>query len=146
METQYYYAVNGNQFGPYTKEDLRKLHISPNTYVWHAGMSDWVLARNLGELNDLFAMSTPPPVPNDNPPEPPHGNNGLATAIKVLCIVGIVCAGIMHVDGWLLALDGSHDDVMWIGTILMGFSSFFLVYCILQLTNINKQLKKQIRQ
>ena len=159
METKYFYAENGLQFGPFTKEELRTRHISPNTLVWHAGMPDWVPARKIDELGDLFAVPTPPPIPQDNPIDSPdidsykpeQSGNGIAKTLKILCIVGIVFAGLMHIFGWVMLLDRDRSwgyyghirgiDSEW-GLLYMMVSIFFLVFCILRLIGINRQLKK----
>ena len=52
--TEYYLAINGQQQGPFSKEQLRQQNISPDTLVWHSGMSEWKKGRELPELNDLF--------------------------------------------------------------------------------------------
>lgn len=78
---QYYMIVNGMQAGPMTKEALKYNGIQPSTYVWRAGLPDWVIASSLPELADLF-------VPEDSafasyandprygqPGNSPYGNN-----------------------------------------------------------------------
>lgn len=54
MNTQYYIIINGQQTGSMTKEALKYSGIQPSTYVWRAGLPDWVLASQLPELADLF--------------------------------------------------------------------------------------------
>lgn len=67
-------AVNGQQSGPYNMQQLQQLasqgQINQQTYVWRQGMAGWELAGNVGELAQLFAVSTPPPMPNGVPPMP----------------------------------------------------------------------------
>lgn len=55
METQYY-MINGagQQMGPFGKEALLTLGLTPDTLVWTQGMADWTPARNVAELNELF--------------------------------------------------------------------------------------------
>ena len=57
MQAEYYFVVNGQQQGPFPKEELRKYNISPDTLVWRAGMTNWVKATELPELADLFAIN-----------------------------------------------------------------------------------------
>ncbi|WP_372472437.1 DUF4339 domain-containing protein [Capnocytophaga sp. ARDL2] len=57
----YYYEQNGKQQGPVAKEDLRG-NIRSTTLVWTEGMADWVEAKEIDELKELF--STPPPLKN----------------------------------------------------------------------------------
>lgn len=64
---QYYYSDGQNQFGPFTKEELRGQKITKETLVWCEGMSDWVKAGDVDDLADLFfQISMPPPLPGQN--------------------------------------------------------------------------------
>lgn len=67
-------AVNGNQSGPFSVDQLRQLlaggSFTPDTYVWRQGMANWELARNVAELAVVFAAPTAPPPP-PMPPVPP---------------------------------------------------------------------------
>lgn len=51
---EYYIISGGVSQGPYRKEGLRALDITPQTMVWHAGMADWAEAGTLPELADVF--------------------------------------------------------------------------------------------
>ncbi len=70
-QMQFYIAVGGQQQGPYTLEQLRQLiasgQVKQDTYVWRQGLNNWVLAKDLPEVAQLFAGSVPPPPP---PPPP----------------------------------------------------------------------------
>lgn len=59
---QYYIIRNEQQAGPYTLEELATMGITPDTVVWTEGMTDWAPAREVSELNSLFASNaqTPP--------------------------------------------------------------------------------------
>lgn len=46
--------INGQQAGPFPKEELLRQGLTPQTPVWHQGMSDWRPAGNVSELSDLF--------------------------------------------------------------------------------------------
>ncbi|MDR2472068.1 MAG: SPFH domain-containing protein [Tannerella sp.] len=65
-------SSNGAQSGPYTLEQLRLMisagHLTPQTYVWKAGMGGWAPAAGVPEVNVLFPPPAPPPPP---PPPPP---------------------------------------------------------------------------
>lgn len=50
----YFLIINGQQVGPYPKENLLFHGIQPGTPVWREGMSDWQPASSLPELSDLF--------------------------------------------------------------------------------------------
>ena len=51
---EYFIAFNGQQQGPFTIEALRSQHITPETLVWAQGMSNWMPAGQVGELQSLF--------------------------------------------------------------------------------------------
>ncbi|MDE6299620.1 MAG: DUF4339 domain-containing protein [Muribaculaceae bacterium] len=52
--TQYYLAINGQQTGPFTKDELRSKSISPDTLIWCSGMPEWQQAGKVAELADIF--------------------------------------------------------------------------------------------
>ena len=66
----YYIAVNGQQIGPLTIEQIRQMaangQITPNTYVWKQGFANWMLISQVPELAAIFGQAAPPP-----PPPPP---------------------------------------------------------------------------
>lgn len=69
-------AVNGQQSGPYTVQQLQQLvqngNLNQSTYAWRQGMANWELAGNIPELATLFAPQMPntPPTPPPVPPVP----------------------------------------------------------------------------
>lgn len=79
----YYIIVNGMQQGPFSKEQLRMHGITPDSFVWRAGLNDWVKASQLPELSDLFfedsafgAYTQPDQQANQNPPYSNGSGNG----------------------------------------------------------------------
>jgi membrane protease subunit (stomatin/prohibitin family) len=68
---QYFTAVNGQQAGPFTIQQLQVLvcngQLTKQTYVWKQGMANWDFAENVPEVATLFSTNTPPPPP---PPVP----------------------------------------------------------------------------
>lgn len=68
---QYFTAVNGQQAGPFTIQQLQLLvrngQLTKQTYVWKQGMANWDFAENVSEVAALFVTNTPPPPP---PPAP----------------------------------------------------------------------------
>lgn len=56
MLAEYYIVVNDQQQGPFSKEELKAFHLSPDTLVWRSGMPDWIKASSLPELADLFLI------------------------------------------------------------------------------------------
>lgn len=68
---QYHISVNGAQAGPYNMQQLSQMvqsgQLTPQTYVWKQGMSNWAFVKDVQELASLFA----PPAPGSMPPPPP---------------------------------------------------------------------------
>lgn len=52
---------NNESLGPYSIEELKTLSVTKEDYVWKEGLVDWMQAKDLAELNDLFSSKTPPP-------------------------------------------------------------------------------------
>lgn len=69
--TQYTVAINGQQYGPYTVDQLRQMvtqgQVTAQTFVWAPGMPQWTAAGQVPELAVLFA----PPMPAGGAPVPP---------------------------------------------------------------------------
>ena len=59
----YYYTDGTQQFGPFEKEVLRTFNIQPGTLVWRQGLENWVPARTLPDLSDLFYNNIQPVPP-----------------------------------------------------------------------------------
>lgn len=66
-QTEYFYAVNGQQAGPLSYEGLSRLFaaktIGSETLVWKQGMANWTALSAVPELQGLLG-SVPPPLPN----------------------------------------------------------------------------------
>ncbi|MFV0365762.1 MAG: CD225/dispanin family protein [Mangrovibacterium sp.] len=132
MSTHYFYTKGGENFGPFSVEQLREEGIAPDTRVWYAGLSDWTPANELEELKVLFQQeasgansanfSTPPPPPpfesrNANqqastggytPSYPPKSYLVGAILVTIFCcmpfgIVGLVNS--LHVESRFYAGD-----------------------------------------
>ncbi len=67
----YHVYLNGQQTGPFTIDALMQMvkmqQLTPDTYVWKPGMSQWDFAKNT-ELSQLFLHNQMPPT---MPPMPP---------------------------------------------------------------------------
>lgn len=63
---QYFAAINGQQAGPYTMDQLTQLvaagTINQQSHMWKKGMTAWAAANTLPDLAGLF-NNTPPPLP-----------------------------------------------------------------------------------
>lgn len=63
--TAYHVVLKGQAAGPYDLNDLKQMiesgQLSANSFVWKAGMSEWVCANLIEELKEFFR--TMPPIP-----------------------------------------------------------------------------------
>lgn len=57
MEKLYYIVQNETRVGPLTYQQLAERGLSPSTLVWTAGMSDWVRADSVAELQPILAAT-----------------------------------------------------------------------------------------
>lgn len=64
----WYISRDGQNLGPYSREQLIPNGLAADTYVWRAGMENWQAAHRVTELQSLFSPPSPPPPP---PPPPP---------------------------------------------------------------------------
>jgi hypothetical protein len=62
----FYVAVNGQQSGPFTYEQLSQMvsqgTLKQESLVWKQGMASWMQASGVADLAPLFA-NLPPPLP-----------------------------------------------------------------------------------
>ncbi len=97
---------NGQNYGPYTKEQLRELvktgRLKPNYHVWTEGMTDWVKAE---QIKGLFSISTT------------SASSGEKKAGKLLMVTAML-VGVLIVFGgayfglglWAPSLLGESED------------------------------------
>ena len=64
----YYYLEADQQFGPFSLEELQTKPIKPDTKVWTEGLSSWVSANTVPEIN-AWLLGTQAPL--DSPDQPP---------------------------------------------------------------------------
>ncbi len=66
MASEWFYAVDGQQFGPVSSAELKSLAskgtISSETLVWKKGMTDWVRADSTKGLLPETSSHQPPPL------------------------------------------------------------------------------------
>jgi uncharacterized RDD family membrane protein YckC len=63
MNQQYYVAVNGQQTGPFTLEELKAKNIQRATLIWTEGLDSWTKAEQVALVKDIFKI-IPPTLPN----------------------------------------------------------------------------------
>lgn len=64
---QYYFSNGQDPIGPFSLEELSKQAITPNSLIWHEGITDWQPAN---KIEELWALMTPtlPPIRRVSPP------------------------------------------------------------------------------
>jgi hypothetical protein len=75
----WYYIGHYGQLGPLTREQIDELVaggvIAKDTYVWRAGMDEWLPAERVRELSEAFRAAqpfmAPPPAPTVKPQAAP---------------------------------------------------------------------------
>ncbi|MCM1317217.1 MAG: GYF domain-containing protein [Bacteroides sp.] len=74
-EISLHIAVNGQQYGPFNREQCREMvksrQLTPQSTVWMQGLPAWTPAEQVETLKPLFAPQTPadmPPMPLSMPP------------------------------------------------------------------------------
>jgi hypothetical protein len=77
-QAEWFYAVEGQQGGPVSVEQLRKMvgegAVGARDLVWRDGMEQWVAAKKVPELwaaEETATAATPPPPVTPPPPPPP---------------------------------------------------------------------------
>jgi membrane protease subunit (stomatin/prohibitin family) len=67
VQIQYFYAVNGQQMGPVSIEQLKGFFanrtINKDSLVWKQGMVNWTPLKDVQELQSFLGGNTPPPLP-----------------------------------------------------------------------------------
>jgi hypothetical protein len=65
MNKEWLILVNGVEEGPFTIKELKRHpHVSPDTLVRKLEWKEWVAARQVSELKDLFKDETAPKLLN----------------------------------------------------------------------------------
>lgn len=60
MKKEWYIRIKGQQEGPYSLPELKRdIRITPDTLVWKEGFPQWLPARNVPELKELFEEKEP---------------------------------------------------------------------------------------
>ena len=67
---QYWINQNGVQSGPVTREELEKMDVSADAYVWRSGLDDWVKITSLSELDGVVGADAPAAAQSEPAPQP----------------------------------------------------------------------------
>lgn len=60
-QVQWYLSRDGQNFGPFAANQLLQNRLTPQTYVWRAGMENWQRAAEVAELAPILASIPPAP-------------------------------------------------------------------------------------
>jgi len=67
VAVSFFVAINGKQSGPFDLVSLQAMtarnELNKDSLVWKQGMSGWLAADQVAELNSIFS-NTPPPIPS----------------------------------------------------------------------------------
>ena len=75
--------------------------ITPSTFVWKTGLTEWIAAEKVVELQPLFGSTPPPPPPKEKP-----------SKFTTLSWIGLGTAGALAIGAGvtgILALNASSD-------------------------------------
>lgn len=97
---KYYALINNVQVGPHTPGELLSLGMVRDTLVWREGMSDWMPAWRLPELDSCFYTAAPGGYANCNSSLPPCPPTYLAWAL----VVTLCCCNILGIPAIVYAV------------------------------------------
>ena len=63
MQNQYFIIIDGQQAGPFSKEELQQHMVRPESLVWRQGLPDWIKASDLPEIAEIIV--SPEASPSD---------------------------------------------------------------------------------
>lgn len=64
--TEYWIIIDGRQQGPFSRDQITDMNLTPDTPVWRQGLLDWTTLGALADFADP-SEATPPPVPDPHP-------------------------------------------------------------------------------
>ena len=67
-----YVFRNGKQEGPYSREQLKDLGLTPDTLVWYEGLSEWMPAQTADQVSWIFRPYEPAPLEPEEPARQPQ--------------------------------------------------------------------------
>ena len=110
----YYIIYNNQQFGPMEKEQLAGYGLTPDSLVWSPGMSGWVAASSVPELEDVLrsvnVQVCPQPMPEQV--QSPRRANWLVPAI-ISAVVAFMFSCIEVVFGIIAVVKASKANSLY---------------------------------
>lgn len=58
---QWFISRGGQNYGPFTPDQLIQSGLTPETYVWRSGMANWLRAQDVPEMAAILGSAPPPP-------------------------------------------------------------------------------------
>lgn len=147
---EYFYFLNGTQYGPMPVEAMAS-KIDSDTLVWRQGMENWLPAGSLPELAPYFAQKMQPIQMNN------VKLRDFSKTTKVFSIFGIILSSIMLFTSSILIAepdrrwDYYYDyyyygvDEGW-GVFYFFLSVFLLVFSIIALAKSSGSLRRKRQQ
>ena len=130
MNRYFYIDSEGKQKGTFSPEELKSENIKKDTLVWAPGMSEWVRASNVAELNTLFADNAgynppqpaaqsviPPPRPVDSGAsrqQQPMPKSWLIESILATVIPFLLCGSIFSLLGVIGIVHASKVESLYV--------------------------------
>lgn len=109
---QFYYSRGRRKKGPYTKDELVKLKLKPETLIWTEGLDKW---QPLSDFDGL--IKTPPPLPNEVLPNEIKPRKRIAVSLALLILLfGISFVSTSYImenrrDNYLRLLNDEIDKI-----------------------------------
>jgi len=118
----YLVNINGQSTGPYDTNGLKQLIIqgqmTKNSLVWKEGMSNWIIAGAVQELEPLFSSMTPPPLASTQGP-PPASQAPAQSAGQ---------SNVFGTDNYENFSSGQRWGTFWINWLVPGVGSFAIMH------------------
>ncbi|MEL6657701.1 MAG: DUF4339 domain-containing protein [Bacteroidota bacterium] len=121
----YFIMQQNRQMGPYEREDLKKIHLEPETLVWRYGFASWRAAGSIEELsrylppsfNTLLLQEEEPleaePVPEEQAKAPlPLHTSGYVFA-SLFLLISIFCSGFAYTNTGVVILTSLAAGSWW---------------------------------
>ena len=100
---KYYIHINDRQEGPFSLEQLRSKHLTGDSPIWHDGLTEWAIVKNLPEVNELIPVAPPP-----------FKNKTLSSVGRFLGFAGsvfLISMGIMAINSHVNTSDNSSAAI-----------------------------------
>lgn len=95
---EYFLTINGQNIGPITAERVFDYPVTPETLIWHEGLTDWIPLKQDSSLFTEYINRNPEPpiysvnpIPRNKPPKPSsYLAFSIITTICCCIVTGII--------------------------------------------------------